>query len=423
MSAKRVRVTSLSEAQRTRAAQSFATRRVPPEAMQTLLSGGLRPRSGDVVLARVARLGHHTRVEYANGRRGNLHLGDSIMAAYADRYATDQYESYVPRTLGRTSLVASGGIASQVKSRSAAVRAATEIVPLGLIGDERGRPLNLADFGLPRIDPVSVARPRSIAVFGTAMNAGKTTTIHHLLHGLARAGALPGATKITGTGSGHDYWVMLDAGAHRMLDFTDVGLASTFGQPIERLEDAAEQLVAHLARDGCGVIFVEIADGVYQRENQHLIRSPRIHALIDTVVFAASDAMGAVNGVDNLRRAGFNVAAVAGTLTRSPLAIRETQDVLGLPVLRLDELEDPRIIAPILEIDTSCLELPTEEEASWQIVVPGLVGEDGQIFDDHNDMEAPLVSATAVPSAAFPAHVVSMAGTDDKYSDALLGGA
>lgn len=377
----------LPDALRARAAQSFVTRRVPRPAMRTLLSGPLRPRSGDLAFVRVARVGHHRRIEHVTGRRGALHVGDELIVAYADRYATDQYESYVPMTLGRTQLVASGGIASQVRSRAAGVRPATEIVPLGIIGDDRGRPLNVADFGLPQIDPRIIQRPRTIAVFGTAMNAGKTTTIRHMVHGLARAGAGPGVAKVTGTGSGNDYWVMLDAGAWRMLDFTDAGLASSFNHPIGALERAAEQLVTHLTLDGCRVNFLEIADGVLQPQNDLLIRSPRLHGLIDAVVFAASDAMGAVHGVQVLRSSGFSVAAVSGTLTRSPLAVGEAIQALGLPVLGREQIADPRIIGPILGIDTSSLALPDDEPDLWQIVVPGLIGADGRIAGD----EAPAM--------------------------------
>ena len=50
------------------AKQSFATRRVPRSAMSTLVGGAVRPRSGDVVLARIARLGHHKHVEQLHGR-------------------------------------------------------------------------------------------------------------------------------------------------------------------------------------------------------------------------------------------------------------------------------------------------------------------------------------------------------------------
>lgn len=383
-------VLPVSDSQRSKAAQSFVTRRLPKDAMQTVVSGGLRPRSGDVVLARVAKIGNHRFLERTSGRRSLLHVGDEIILAYADRYATDQFESYVPATLGRAQLVASGGIASRVHSRSAAVRAATEIIPLGLLADERGRPLNIADFALPHIDSTRVTRPRSVAIFGTAMNAGKTTTIHYMLHGLARAGGRPGAAKITGTGSGNDFWVMLDAGATCMYDFTDVGLASSFNHHIDRLEDAAEQLVAHMSLADCHVLFLEIADGLFQQENQNLIRSPKLHALIDTVVFSASDAMGAAHGVETLQANGFEVVAVSGTLTKSPLAIRETERALGLPVLGLEELKDPRITAPLLGVDPSVLVMPSDEPDPWQIVVPGLIGADDFVHSGEEEFEAEL---------------------------------
>ena len=117
--------------------------------------------------------------------------------------------------------MASGGIASAALSRSLDMRLATDLLPVGLVGDEQGRPLNVADFALEPVSPAE--RPLTVAVIGTSMNSGKTTTIHFMVHGLSRAGVRAGVTKVTGTGSGGDYWVMLDAGAHRMLDFTDAG--------------------------------------------------------------------------------------------------------------------------------------------------------------------------------------------------------
>lgn len=335
---------------RAAAKQSFATRRVSARAMRTLIGGAVRPRSGDVVLARIGKIGHHRHIEQQTGRRSVLHEDDLIIVAYGDRYATDQFESYVPRHLGTVNLVASGGIASAVHTRNKAVRPATEIIPVGLIGDDSGRPLNVADFRLPTVE-VPVERPRTIAVLGTSMNAGKTTTIHYLAHGLARAGARPGVSKVTGTGSGNDYWVMLDAGAHMMLDFTDVGLATTFQQPTAILEQVAAQLVGNLVTGGSGVVFLEIADGVFQRDNQALLRSPVLHDMVDTIVLAASDAMGAAQGVASLTDLGFTVSAVSGMLTRSPLAVQEAQDALGLPVWGIPELQDAGLIAPVLGID------------------------------------------------------------------------
>jgi hypothetical protein len=196
------------------------------------------------------------------------------------------------------------------------------------------------------------------------MNSGKTTTIHFLVHGLSRAGVRTGVTKVTGTGSGGDYWVMFDAGAHVMLDFTDVGLASTYRQPMPRVEHAFVELTDHLAAAGSEVRFVEVADGLYQQETSRLIESEIFRSTVDVVLFAAGEAMGAAAGVAHLRSRGVPVAAVSGRLTRSPLAVRETQEALGLPVLDLAQLRDATLMTKILDIDPALLDEPVAEGGS-----------------------------------------------------------
>jgi hypothetical protein len=224
-------------------------------------------------------------------------------------------------------------------SRSQDVRRATDITPIGLIADRRGVPLNVDDFGLiPRSVPEE--RPPTIAVVGTSMNAGKTTAIHRLVHALARAGHRPGATKVTGTGSGADYWVMLDAGAHRMLDFTDVGLASTYRVDMAIVERKAVELTGHLAHSRCGAIVVEVADGLFQGETARLIDSESFRSRIDGWILAATDAMGAVGGSVVLQGLGLRVVGLAGRFTRSPLAVREVSNACDLPILAPHRLSD-----------------------------------------------------------------------------------
>lgn len=327
--------------------RAFTTRRVPEDAMKTVVSGAVRPRPGDVVLAEVTRLGQHARVELPSGRRATLHRGDVIMVAYGDRYAPDQFEGHVPLTLGPTNLVAGGGVAADMVAKSAAVRNATDIRPIGLVGDDRGRVLNLAHFALPAAPP-SATRPPTFAVIGTSMNSGKTTTIHHLVHTLSRAGLRPGATKVTGTGSGNDFWVMIDAGAHIMLDFTDAGLATTYLQPMSTVEATMGTLVGHLTAAGSGVNLVEIADGLFQKETARLIESQVFLENVDAVIFAAGEASGAVAGVERLRARGVNVVAASGLMTRSPLAAREAAEIIGIPVLTLADLDDAPTVCGLL---------------------------------------------------------------------------
>ena len=55
------------------------------------------PRAGDVVLARVDKLGQHAAIMLPDGRRASLFEGDEILVAYGDRYAPDQFEGEVSR--------------------------------------------------------------------------------------------------------------------------------------------------------------------------------------------------------------------------------------------------------------------------------------------------------------------------------------
>ncbi len=332
---------------------SFTTRRVDLDDLYrngapTLLTGAIRPRPGDVVLARVDRIGQHRRIELTTGRRAVLHEGDEILVTYGDRYATDQFESHVPLGLGRTQLVASGGIASTVLSRSGAVRRATDITALGLIADRHGEPVNLSAYTIERRSP-AIERPPSIAVLGTAMNSGKTTTVQSIVRGVRLAGGKPGATKVTGTGSGADYWVMVDAGAHCVADFTDVGLATTFRVPFVEIEANFVHLVDHLTNQGSSEIVIEVADGLFQTETAQLLRSSVFRDHVDGVIFAASDAMGALAGSQHLLGLGVPLLCVSGLLTQSPLAQREAAEVCDVPVIATPALSDPDVAMMLMK--------------------------------------------------------------------------
>ena len=72
---------------------AFSTRRVCFSQATSLLCGQHSPRAGDLVLARVTRLGQHSRIELATGRRARLHIGDEVIVCYGNRYAPDQFEA------------------------------------------------------------------------------------------------------------------------------------------------------------------------------------------------------------------------------------------------------------------------------------------------------------------------------------------
>ena len=345
-----------------KAKKAFTTRRVPTKDMRTVLSGDIRPAPGDLVLATVHELGKHKRLELRSGRRARMLWGDEIVVAYGNRYASDQYEALVGETLGGCDLVAAGGIAAEEICRHERVAPPTWIVPVGLIGDARGRRINLTDYAI-RLS--GAARPiRTVIVSGTGMNAGKTYSAASIIHGLKAQGLRVAGIKLTGTGAGGDLWHYRDLGADVVYDFTDAGFASTYKVPIAQLEEAASTLVGQASRANCSHAVVEIADGLEQAETAALLASARIRRMIDGVVFAAYDAMGAQHGVEKLRTMGHRVLAVSGQLCRSPLAMREASLAIDVPIYHPVDLQQgilfdpdvrPVLPAPLREPDTARL--------------------------------------------------------------------
>lgn len=320
--------------------RAYTTHRADLGLATTLIVGGRKPAAGDLLLARVTRLGQHTGLQLTCGRRARLFPGDGIIACYGNRYAPDQFEAVVPDHLGPCHLVAGGGIAARARSWHTRMRRPTEIEPLGILADAAGSALNVARFRLPE-EAVSLAGvTQVVAVAGTSMNAGKTTAAAHLIRGLAAAGLQVGAAKVTGTGASGDIHLMLDAGAHQVVDFTDFGYASTYRVTPSRIESILQQAIGCLSAGGAQAIVIEIADGLYQAETAALLTSATFRRLVSGIVFAAPDAMGAASGVEWLEQRSLPVLAVSGCLTASPLAVSETAEATSLPVLGPDELQE-----------------------------------------------------------------------------------
>ncbi len=326
---------------------AFTTRRVKRETVRSLITQG-EPKPGDLVLAKVDALGHHANLQLPDGRRRRLFPGDTIVVAYGNRYACEQFEGRVPGGLGPCHLVAGGGIAAHALSWHARIsRGPTRISPIGLLADDAGRPVNLQDFALEAAG-TKLAAPPVLAVLGTAMDAGKTQTAAFLLRGLRAAGQRVGYIKVTGTGAGGDTWLLKDAGADRVLDFTDAGMASTYLADVKQIEEAMHTLVQDMAGHGMDTVVMEVADGVYQRETSRLIAGNAFSETVNGVVLAARDSMGAATGVASLARCKPPVLALSGLLTASPLQRQEAETETGLVTANREELAAPDFAEKLL---------------------------------------------------------------------------
>jgi hypothetical protein len=312
------------------------------------------PQAGDVILARVHGLGQHLRIERPDSRKAILFEGDEILVAYGDRYAPDQFEAEVPADLGATHLVAAGGLAGTVISAHSTMKPPTQIEPLGLLADARGRMTlrRCAPFKVVAPEDAQtlrrVGKPLVVGVLGTSMNSGKTTTVASIVRGLTKAGLAVGAGKVTGTGAGGDPMLFHDSGASRVLDFTDFGYGSTYRLGHEEIRSLLVSLICELAATGPDVIVLEVADGLYQGETARLVRDPLFKQHVDKIVFAAGEALGAAAGQTLLTQQGLSPVAISGRLTASPLAKREAAAALAVPVLDKEELASAAVVDLLL---------------------------------------------------------------------------
>jgi hypothetical protein len=302
------------------------------EAMVELLPHGHRPRLGQLVVGEVVKIGKHTAIEERSGLSVRIFPGDRIVGVFGNRYATDQYEGYVPRRSSRRcDLLSIGGACGSVASRHDGVRAPTRLRVLGLVGDGQGQPLNQRQFAIEPGPPLGTGQV--ILVVGASMNAGKTTLGGALVRGLIRAGLRVAAGKLTGTAAGKDSRFYQSCGASPVLDFVDGGFPATYMLDQDELLALLTRLLSRLRALSPDYVVLEVADGIFQRETAMLLRSPEFRAAVDHVFFAANDSLSAESGVRHLHQYGFPLRAISGVMTRGPLLMREAEAATGVPCL------------------------------------------------------------------------------------------
>jgi hypothetical protein len=323
----------------------------------------------------VTSLGQHRVLGQRHGKRSQLFVDDAIVATYAPRYSPDQFEANVPTDLGPCDLAAGGAIAAHVVSAHSRMATPTRLEPIGLLLDEQGAVINLRGLALPTV-PAAASRPPTIAVAGTSMNAGKTTVAAALVCGLTRAGFRVGAAKVTGTGAPADPTMFADAGAACVLDFTDVGYASTYQVGISDILRVSRDLVDQLSARDVDVIVLEIADGVLQQETAALLDTETFRANVDGVVFAAVDSIGAIGGARMMTDLGYRVLALSGVVTAAPLAVGEVSRHVDLPVHLSADFRSPAVAlavtAPLVD-RSAVLDVPTPRVLESAAVMDAMV--------------------------------------------------
>ncbi|MCU0227906.1 MAG: hypothetical protein MUF01_09740 [Bryobacterales bacterium] len=288
------------------------------------------PEAGHLALVRVEEIGSHERITTRDNQRLRIYPGDLIVGVFGNRYATDAYEGEVMDTQDLGILTA-GGMIGTVLSRHRSVARPTRVRFLGYLANNDGAVANLKDEAFRAARPQM--QPRNlVAVIGTGMNAGKTTSCVKLIRALGQLKQRVAACKLTGSVSNRDQDEMRSASAVQVLDFSDFGFPSTYLSDKPELMTLFDSIMAGLEPSAPEITIMEIADGILQRETTMLLEDPTLRASLSGVVLAADNALAARYAVDRLRQWGHHVIAVTGLITSSPLCVREFEAICDVPV-------------------------------------------------------------------------------------------
>lgn len=311
----------------------FVTHRVPLAAMAGITGNPHEPEAGDLVAAEVLQIGQHSTIESRESRRVSLFPGDLLIGAFGNRYATDQVEGYVGPRADVLDMLSVGGVFGQVRSQNDLMKnPPTRLRFRGYVCSPDGATINLRTHALDA-RAATARRPKTVLVVGASMNAGKTMTVASTVRGLHATGYRVAAAKITGTACGKDTWLMYDAGALSILDFSDCGHPSTFLATLEELKQVYHTILNQLASQKAEVVVFEIADGLFQRETRLLLTDPEFRHGIDHVLFAGGDSLSVESGVRILDSWGYSVTATSGLVSCSSLGIQECEGATGLACL------------------------------------------------------------------------------------------
>lgn len=326
---------------------AFTTRRVNHQDVQELLPDVSKAASGDLVLAQITSVGSHKRIQLASGRNSDSHVGDFVVLCCGARYAPDQFEGIAKVPADKADLLAGGGVIGCMRKSHGRMSKPTQLKPLGLLADASCQAININRYKVPGI----AKHPNIpvIAVTGTAMNSGKTTSAFSLVNGLVKSNKKVAAIKVTGTGAFGDFNAFLDAGADIVLDFTDAGMVTTYQQPLSRILNGALDLLNEAKNAGADVAVVELGDGILQNEAWELLTCQAFKNLVNGIIFAAPDALSAIAGVGLMQNAGLDLVAVSGLLTRSPLLCDEYSRFQQVPVWTKNQLSDKEQANRLLE--------------------------------------------------------------------------
>ncbi len=310
-----------------------------------------KPKAGDLAVFQVREIGKHPSIQGLNGNNTYIFPEDYIMMPFGHRYATEQFEGYIPSGYCEEyHILGKGGAVGIIASMHAKMelKGPTTLGLVGYVTDpQSGEVLNTKKLAgeLKPFDAEATRPYEVILSLGTGMDSGKTTTAAFLSRGLMRAGKKVSYIKLTGTVFTKDRSLVRDCGAASVTDFSAAGFPSTYLCELSELRDLYETLLAKVTEGvNPDYVVVEIADGLLQRETSMLLQDSAFMSTVQHIALSSMDSMGILHGIEWLeKKIQRTPCLLSGLFTASPLLIKEAAAHTDLPILNLEGLADASV--------------------------------------------------------------------------------
>ncbi len=290
------------------------------------------PRAGDVVAVRaLTDSATYNRLELPSGRLAKINPGDVLIGVLGRRRALKGFVGDVPETVNagdHLQLLNMGGVIGLCTGHHSSLGDAIKVEVLGLVCDEEGRALNIADVALVPRSTLGETAP-IVMIAGTSMNCGKTYAATELIKQAARAGLRVAAGKLSGIACLRDTLNMADHGAIATASFLDCGLPSTVGAG--NLAPLAKAIIARLNESSPDLIVIELGDGILGGYSvDSVFADIELREATAALVFCASDYVGAWGGIELLRKRGIDIDLISGSVTDSRMGEEYIEKEFGV---------------------------------------------------------------------------------------------
>lgn len=239
---------------------SAACRLEFPPRLELRTSSG--PQAGEVVAVRVADVNAgYPNIELTTGEEVHLNPGDIIIGALGIRKALRGFSGKVPDRIEKGQslyLLNKGGIIGECTAFNRDLGWPSRVEYLGSVTRD-GAIVNLTDGALTVVEG-SLPPVPLVMVFGTCMNAGKTTVCKQILERFTEKNYSVNAGKVAGVACLQDPLKMKRNGAREVLSFHDFGLPSS--AHVSDLAPVARSIIHYLAESKPDFIVLEMGDGI-----------------------------------------------------------------------------------------------------------------------------------------------------------------